>query len=488
MFYFLLDSDFRIISGVDKFQSMIWNEKYDEIGDFELYIPATEESIKLYSEAAEKHYYIIRASDAKDTDLKNLPIQMIETVKIDTSVKNGNFLIIKGSQLKKILYRRIALEEESIGGQIKEALYSLVTNNAVSPKDPDRRIPRLICDPDNDPKLEAIGIKDMIINFTLNGEFLSKIITTACKVHHLGWDVVLDYNQGLIKFKITTGLNRTQNQPGDLSTWNSPVVFSVKNSNLIKTTYSLDYENYRNVALVKSKYEDVVKGKKETLTNIKEVKPYKIDRRPVGLDRYEIFVNGDEYELEDDNTAVDPNLIDAQSKAAGQSKLTEYLKKIDVSGEIDPGVTFKYGEDYFLGDLVCLQNEYGQTFEARITSILSTLSYNKASEIPAFVIENYTGKEEDDEEKLTGEFLRVVTITNSDTGEEEVVDRCTSDGTLRMIPKPRKFSQRIVEGGDERVASKQVYNEETEQWDTIIEPRHVIKSEYFDDDKYSAYY
>jgi hypothetical protein len=467
MYYYLLDSDFKIIVGIDKFQSMIWNEKYDDIGDFELYIPATEDSVKLFTEAAERHYYICRKEDAKTNELTDLPIMMVESVKTDLSVKTGNFIIVTGSQIKKILYRRIALDEYAISGKIRDQLYSLVETNAVSPKDKDRCIPRLICDPD----YHIPNEDDYLVNFAINGEFLSQIIAAACRVHKLGWDVVLDYNKGVLKFRITSGVDRSQSQKGDLSTWNEPVVFSIKNANLIKTTYSLDYENYRNVAVVKSKYEkyNETKNEIETLTDIVEVKPYKIDRRPVGLDRYEIFVDGEDYSLGSNGEAVNLAVMNAQSTSKGRSELTNYLKKIDVSCEVEVGVTFKYGIDYFLGDLVSFQNEFGQIFDARITGVLSTLAYNKVSVIPSFVIENYSGKEDDDIEKLDDSKLRWI-VKPDGTADY----RCSGDGTLRRIRSPIEFTGRITADGRERTCE--------------LGSRQVIKSEYFDDSKYSEYY
>ena len=49
MEYYILDNDFNIVAGVEKFQSMIWTEKFYDIGDFELYLPATVDSLAFYN-------------------------------------------------------------------------------------------------------------------------------------------------------------------------------------------------------------------------------------------------------------------------------------------------------------------------------------------------------------------------------------------------------------------------------------------------------
>ena len=462
MLYYILDNDFQIVAGVDRFQSMIWTEKSYEIGDFELYLPASEETIQLYTTAAEKHFYVIRTEDTNHTNLKNIPAMMIENVKTDIQAKNGKFVIVKGSQLKKLLYRRVALNEKQLAGKIQDELRNLVFNNAISPENFDRAIPRLVLGEEID------GLDDILINYNLKGEYISSIISTACQDKKLGWDIVIDYNRKECKFVLKQGKNRTQNQDGDLSTWNSPVTFSVKNQNLIKTNYEVDYENYRNLAIVKSKYEQYNRTTKEveTIDNDIEVKPYKIDRRPVGIDRYELYIDQGTQTISSKDTIVDVNAQTEQNLTKGRTELDKYAKTISVSADIDTGVTFEYGKDYFLGDLVSIQNEFGQNMEGRITSVTSTLSYNKCQSIPTFVIENYTGKIEDDKEKLDDKDLRV--DTNSKY-------RCVSDGTLRKRATGYKYTTRIVSDGQERRTSDG-------------KGRKLVKSEAFDDSKFSENY
>lgn len=470
MYYWLLDTDFKIVAGVDKFQSMIWTEKYYDIGDFELYLPATEESVKLYTEAAEKHYYIIRSEDAKKT-LTDLSAMIVEEVKTDLYVKNGNFIIVKGSQLKKLLYRRCAVESE-IAGNIQTALRELVYNNMIQPEDPDRQIPKLRLGD------ELSGITE-IINYTLKGEYLSKICQSACKETNLGWDVLLDYYNSELKFVMTKGANRTQSQQGDVSTWNSPVVFSIKNQNLVRTTYDLDYENYRNIAMVKHDYEEYNKQKKqiELVKNNRVVRSYKIDRNPVGFDRYELSLTEDTTTIKNNDDKVQLAIINDQLDYKGRVELEKYKKKISVSGEIESNVVFKFDRDYYLGDLVSLRNEYNQIMDARITAVTISVSNTKNSVVPSFVIENYAGKEEEEKDKLKEDELRCATNQNG-----EIEYRCSTDGTLRKLATGHKYSSRVTANGSERLV---VFIRDGV---TVEDTRNSTKSELFDDDKYSPFY
>lgn len=478
MYYWLLDTDFNIVAGIDKFQSMIWTEKYYDIGDFELYLPATEESVKLYSKAASNHYYIIRSEDADQTKVtydntgmlvpaaSYMSIMIVEEVQTDLYVKNGNFIIVKGSQAKRILARRCAVESE-ISGDAQTVLRELVNGNAIIPSDPDRKIPRL----DLGKELEDAEIKMTVVNYALSGNYISDVCQSVCKENNLGWDIVLDYLHSKLLFVITKGKNRTQSQAGDVSSWNSPVTFSIKNQNLVRTTYNLDYENYKNIAIVRKDYEEYNKTKKsvDLIENYVVTKSYKIDRRPVGLDRYEIYLKEDAATIETTNDVINSGLLYDQMSYKGRIELEKYKKKVEVSGEIEPNVTFQFGRHYHLGDLVTIKNEYNQSMEARITSVTMSLAYNKNSTVPSFIIENYEGKEKDDEDKLKEHELRCVATS---TG--ELVYRRSTDGTLRKINTGYKYSGRVTTTGEVRETSRG--------------ERQCTKSELFDDEKYSQYY
>ena len=94
MEYYILDRDFNILRGVEKFQSMIWTEKFYDIGDFELYLPATDDTVKFYNEAAKNHYYIVASKTATRETLSSLSAMIIEDVELDDSYKDGSYLII----------------------------------------------------------------------------------------------------------------------------------------------------------------------------------------------------------------------------------------------------------------------------------------------------------------------------------------------------------------------------------------------------------
>ena len=68
----------------------------------------------------------------------------------------------------------------------------------------------------------------------------------------------------------------------------------------------------------------------------------------------------------------------------GYEKLAEYGAITSFSGTIEPNVTFIYKQDYFLGDLVTVQNDFGISVGARIVEVIEVNDDNGYSVEPKF--------------------------------------------------------------------------------------------------------
>lgn len=458
MQYFILDSDLNIVDGIELFQSMIWTEKFWDIGDFELYIPATPETLQLYSEAANNRYYIVRAADAVTADnLRHLPAMVIEAVKLDDGYRSADGIIITGRQLKSILSYRVITSHKEISGSVQDELYSVVNKNTIE-TDPDRVIPKLTL---NSKSSQLDGIYG---NYAMEGLNLATALTTVCKDKKLGWDVYIDFIDRKLVFSLLYGTDRSGSQEGDISTWNPKVVFSPDYDNLVKTTYKLDTEDYKNVAIVGTEYnkyneeENIIE---QTPLSI-EVSPYKLDHRPSGLTRSELYVT------KNDNTGKDKvtNIANLRSlmEAEGRTELERYKSKISIDGEIAHDITYLFGRDYFLGDLVTIQNEYGQFYDGRVTSVTINRSVTKNNIVPNFTIENYTGKEPEDKEIVPESEHRMT---------EDGQYRVAENGSQRWVVTGYIYRDRLTEDGQSRSDEKD-------------QTRSVTKGVNFDDEKYGA--
>ena len=68
----------------------------------------------------------------------------------------------------------------------------------------------------------------------------------------------------------------------------------------------------------------------------------------------------------------------------GYEKLAEYGKITSFEGSVEPDITFKYKRDYFLGDEVTVENEFGISVKARIVEVVEVHDDNGYSVQPKF--------------------------------------------------------------------------------------------------------
>lgn len=390
MHYYILDRNLVLVKGIEVFQSVIWTERYYEPGEFELYLPASKEDMQFFRTAAEKHYYII---PAEFNDRTSISCMIINHVKLDMPFDAAKNIIITGRSLSYILHSRIAQGETILNGNLEDVIRDMVADNAINPADPSRSIPKL--------KLGArSGQISDLINAEATGAYLDEAITNICKIYKTGWDVRLNYDKKQFIFKMFKGLDRSYSQTApELSDRNPYVVFSPDFDNLLKTTYDMDTSNYRNIIYVESEYQeynDTTKTLDKKIFDVSATLPAR-SRYPKGLDRFEMFSSSSASSSapKDEHNEPDRNFMAGIMRTEGKSKLKDYDSKTDMTGEVAPNLNFKLDEDYYIGDLVSVINEYGQTFDARVTETIHSVSTSEVKYYPVFVVENYEGKKED---------------------------------------------------------------------------------------------
>lgn len=92
---YVLNTDYEVVGIVDNYSSAIFTSRYWECGDFELYIKANRKSLEIL----QPNYYIRRENDTY--------IYVIETIQLNTSQEDGDFLTITGRSSESILDRRV---------------------------------------------------------------------------------------------------------------------------------------------------------------------------------------------------------------------------------------------------------------------------------------------------------------------------------------------------------------------------------------------
>lgn len=374
---YVLDKNFNRIHIIDQYKSLIWANRYNEIGDCELMINATVDNWFIFKDGI----YLTRSDD--DMTCR------IEKINIKTDLENGNFIIINGYDIKNILKQRIIWKQTNFIGLAEDYIRKLIEEAIISPELEIRKISNFVLDD------KANFIEELQQQVAYDN--LQEKITEICKKYEWGYKVYIGNN--LIRFKLYKGVDRTDY-----------VVFSEDYENLADTEYIEDKSNMRNVALIAGEGEGV-----ERTTAITGDKS--------GLERYEVYVdasdlskkieyedlkntykNGEEKTIggkiyyvvngvniailtkEDDYTNVEllddiyiNNLI-----SKGNETLAQYCNTKTFNGNVEAKLTYEYKKDYFLGDIVSVRNQFGISIKARIVEIIEVDDDNGYSIEPKF--------------------------------------------------------------------------------------------------------
>lgn len=324
--------------------SAIWTRRYQQPGDFELYLPATAEMLALLAD----DYYITR-SDAPE-------VMIIEHVEFKSDADEGDYILVSGRGAECLLDRRIIWQQTALSGRVDAGLYRLIRENAIAPDNTARALPLLMEKPD---------LTTETINAQYTGTGLLDAVQEICKAYGLGFRAVVE-DRSIITpaIEIIQGTNRSEGQ--DV---HSPVIFSAEFENLLSSSYVMDTTNVKNVALVAGEGEG--KARKTVTLGTSS-----------GMARRELFV--DARDLSSNDGEISEADYSAQLAARGAEKIAEYQITEAFDGEIDTANTFVLDEDYTLGDIVTVENEYGIRKNARVTAIMETWDNEGYTAVPTF--------------------------------------------------------------------------------------------------------
>ena len=359
MILYILDREFNRVGVVDDYVSLIWRPAYYDIGDFELYLRATSEAVAML----QKNYYLVRKKDievdaAGNTTYRN--VMIIKNFRLSTDAENGDYLTYTGRELKFLLNQRIVWQQTNLNSKVEYALRRLVRENATEPADSNRIIPALTLG-------EEAGLA-ATIRKQVTGAQLDECIKEICSTYGYGWAVYI-YNRSLV-FSVYQGADRSYNQHE-----RPYVVFSDSFDNILNSEYELNSENYANTALIGGEGE----GTARIYTSI--------GGSNAGLDRYESFTDARDISrnkgTEDEITAAEYLEL---LQERGAEDLASRVITEGFSGEVLSDFTFKYGEDFFLGDTVTVTNRYGISKNVMVLSAIESSDESGIKLIPQFNI------------------------------------------------------------------------------------------------------
>jgi hypothetical protein len=338
---YILDSLNRRVDVVDRFESLVWTERFSAWGDFELDTHSTLENRTRFKLGTR----IIISESYR--------VMMVETVEDITDEEGRTILKVKGRSLEYILENRLAMAAltdletdpkwtiEDVPAAIARQLFhdicvtgildagdiiaSITEDNVIFPVD-------TIDEP-----------ADTII-YSIDPKSLYSAIKELCDYFAMGFRIVREPLTNLLYWDVYMGSDRTTQQ-----TTLAAVVFSPDLENLRNTTLLQTIALYKNVAYVVSPVGHEV------------VYPLDVDPDVEGFERNVLFVRAD------DITDPDGPTASAQMIQRGNEELAKNRRISALDGQISQISQYIYGVHYNLGDLVELRTDDGTTSQMQIT-------------------------------------------------------------------------------------------------------------------------
>lgn len=372
MEFMVLDKNYDGIAMIDTFTSAIWTVRYDEAGDFEIYTPVRLD----YLQAMQIGNYLWN----RDSDR----LMIIETVEIETDAEQGPQLIVTGRSLESILDRRVITNSATLTGSLPAVIEEILSNEII--RSGVRQIPGFIYTRTKDPRITSLNVE-----FTARGENVYDTICSLCQTYKLGFKVT-PHGKGGFNFELYMGSDRSYNQNE-----NPYVVFSPSFENLLNSNYIKSFKSYKNAIYAVGTYqkEVIIKNKYkndegdwvvEEQTTYEEAEittwGYSETTTPSGLTRREMFIdNGGVNDGEQGGSADAWNTINHQKAI---TELSGHQTTTAFEGELEATRQYVYGEDFTIGDIVQVENEFGITGTVYISEIVFSQDASGITITPTF--------------------------------------------------------------------------------------------------------
>lgn len=351
----VLNTDLESDSIIDTYESLIWTDRYSAYGDFEIYTPATVETLQ----QVQQEYYLWN----RDSE----HVMIIESIEIRSDAEFGNKIIVTGRSLESILTRRIVWKTTNINGNLQNGIQKLLNEAIINPTDSDRKIDNFVFVASTDPAITSLTLEKQIGM----GDNLYDTVVDICDSKSIGFKVVLT-DDNKFAFSLYAGSDRSYDQLE-----NPFVVFSPGFENIVNSNYLESNKAYKTVTLVAGEGEDDARVTRAVAVS---------SGGGSGLSRREMYTDVRYLRKDNGDTVLTDAEYQAQLDQKGQEDLAENTIVKTFAGEADTTNTFVYNRDFFMGDVVQVANEYGAESKSRVKEFIRSQDPNGMKAYPTFVI------------------------------------------------------------------------------------------------------
>lgn len=319
MIVYITDENLKEIGMVDH-GSVIWSQKYNDMGEFEIAVPATLELLNLFRSGV----FVCREESES--------VMIIEKIQVKTNPESGDYLVVTGRSAEALLNRRIVWEQTNIDTDIGMAVRLLIEQNVTNATDATRNIPLL--------KIGTIEAAGQNTQRQLRGECIFDTIKEMIDLAKMGFRV--RRSGRVLYMDLYHGKERKE------------VIFSREFDNLNQMDYATDDTDFRNTVLVIGEGE----GTAQKTTAI---------CAGATLNRCEMYL--DKSSSSTNDGAITDEVYQKTLQGEGTTALAEKKTVETVTVEIEPDGIFRYGEDFVLGDIVTVIDTYGDKVTVRVTQV-----------------------------------------------------------------------------------------------------------------------
>lgn len=341
---YALDSLLRREYVIDTFESLIWTERFQAAGDFQLVIKSTRESRE-----------ILKAGTRLAMN-ESYRIMTVETIEDATTDEGLAALKVTGPSLEATLKDRVAMWSKTdpspwhLDGVpaylARRVFHDICVTGILSAYDV---IPYVVETNFLPASTMAEPVDPLVIDLPPTN--LYEFEKTLCEIWNLGFRLIYNPFSGQLHFNVYSGSDRTSSQDDY-----PPVIFAEELDNLQNIKSFETIEESKNVAYVFSP------------AGFLEVYAENVPPDTDGFDRRVLLVTADDITADYGTTEQ----IEAALLQRGREELAKSRAFQAFDGEISTHSQYKYQRDYHLGDVVEMRGKDGVANLMRVTEQIFT--------------------------------------------------------------------------------------------------------------------
>ena len=343
----ILDQNFETLIYLDHYEELMWIDKYDEVGEVEVNAHPTEEIMA----AAQLDNYIWSSLSDR--------LMIIDSVSFRFDSELGIRYLIKGHSLESILNRRVLLYKTVFKNNLEDACRQIIDWGFRVVTESGRYVSNFVFQYSYDSRISS---KTVNYEYEPGTEILT-CIQEMCQGAEIGFKITLNELKQFV-FQLYIGEDRSYSQ--ETNPW---IIFSPKFNNLISDKLEQNSVDQKNFVFVV--------GEEYTQDDVHY--PAEWIRRGIGeytgLKRREKYesaadINHEVEQIDGTKITLTAAEYTAQLNQRATDRLNEFKVKKEIESEVDPNVNFEFGKDYFIGDIVQLENGYGYNEKVRVAEFI----------------------------------------------------------------------------------------------------------------------